>query len=67
MTADPPLSAMRTHLHDVAATLADPRVTTVDIAEQNTASTGCDYHPNVAEDQAMAAALATAVKAKLSW
>jgi lysophospholipase L1-like esterase len=67
MTADPPLSAMRTHLDDVAATLGDPRVTTVDVAEQNTATTGCDYHPNVAEDQAMAATLATAIKSRLSW
>lgn len=67
MTADPPLSAMRVHLDDIVATLGDARVTTVEIAEQDTTSTGCDYHPNVAEDQVMATTLATAVRSKLSW
>jgi lysophospholipase L1-like esterase len=67
MTADPPLSAMRTHLQNVVTTLGDARVTTVDMPGQDTSSTGCDFHPNVAEDQIMASTLATALKSRLSW
>jgi hypothetical protein len=37
------------------------------MATQDSTSTGCDYHPNVAEDRVMASALATAIKAKLGW
>jgi hypothetical protein len=29
--------------------------------------TGCDYHPNVAEDRIMADVLSTEIKGKLGW
>ncbi|MBV9945463.1 MAG: hypothetical protein JOZ69_01280 [Myxococcales bacterium] len=67
MTIDPLLSQMRAHLKKVAARAADTRLATVDIPAQDPASTGCDYHPNVAEDALMAGILAPAVRAKLGW
>jgi hypothetical protein len=70
MTADPLLAQMRMHLANVLAKVTgggDMKVTTIDLATQDTTMTGCDYHPNVAEDQKMAAALAPAIKAKLGW
>jgi lysophospholipase L1-like esterase len=67
MTSDPVLTQMRTHLSNVVSTVRDSKVTTVDLAPQDTTSTGCDYHPNVAEDKVMAGVLATAIKTKLGW
>jgi len=67
MTTDPPLTQMRTHLSNVVARMADPKVTAVDIAPQDATATGCDYHPNVAEDSIMAGVLASALKSKLGW
>jgi len=67
MTNDPMLTTMRTHLSNVVSALGDAKVTTVDMPVQDATSTGCDYHPNVAEDAAMAGVLATALKAKLGW
>lgn len=67
MTTDPLLTQMRTHLGNVVASVADPKVTTVDIAAQDATSTGCDYHPNVAEHNLMAGVLTSAVKSKLGW
>jgi lysophospholipase L1-like esterase len=67
MTSDPTLTQMRTHLTNVVSTFADPRVTTVDLATQNTATTGCDFHPDVAEDTVMAGMLAPTIKGKLGW
>jgi lysophospholipase L1-like esterase len=67
MTSDPELTQMRTHLANVVTTFADPRVVTIDLDVQDVTSTGCDYHPNVAEDRVMATALTTAIRAKLGW
>jgi hypothetical protein len=67
MTTDPLLTQMRTHLGNVVASVADPKVTTVDIAAQDATSTGCDYHPNVAEHNIRAGVLTSAVKSKLGW
>ena len=67
MTSDPMLSAMRTHLANVVTTMADAKITTVDIAAQDGTSTGCDFHPDVAEDMVMATALEAAMKPKLGW
>jgi lysophospholipase L1-like esterase len=67
MTSDPLLTAMRTHLTNVIATRADAKVIKVDIPTQDATSTGCDYHPNVPEDQKMAMALATALATQLGW
>ncbi|HXN32433.1 MAG TPA: SGNH/GDSL hydrolase family protein [Polyangiaceae bacterium] len=67
MTSDPLLTQMRAHLANVVAKTADAKVTAVDIAAQDGTMTGCDYHPNVAEDNVMAGVLVTAMKSKLGW
>lgn len=67
MTSDPLLTQMRTHLTNVVAALGDSRVTTVDLATQDATMTGCDFHPDTAEDAIMANALAPTLKAKLGW
>jgi lysophospholipase L1-like esterase len=67
MTSDPLLTTMRAHLAAVVTAAADAKVTTIDMATQDSTVTGCDYHPTVGEDQTMAAALATAIRAKLGW
>jgi lysophospholipase L1-like esterase len=67
MTSEPMLTQMRAHLKSVAATFADDRVVVVDVPTQDVTSTGCDYHPNVAGDAAMAAVLAMAIREKLRW
>jgi hypothetical protein len=67
MTSEPMLSAMRAHLVNVVSTLSDSKITTVDIAAQDGASTGCDFHPNVAEDMVMATALEAAMRPALGY
>jgi hypothetical protein len=67
MTSDPLLTTMRTHLANVVTTLGDAKVTKVDIPTQDTTMTGCDFHPDSAEDMTMAAALAPTIKTKLGW
>jgi hypothetical protein len=67
MTSDPTLTQMRTHLTNVVSTVDDPKIMTIDMATQDTSMTGCDYHPDVAEDSAMAAMLAPTIKTKLGW
>jgi lysophospholipase L1-like esterase len=67
MTSDPMLTTMRTHLANVVAAAADARVMTVNIDTQDATSTGCDYHPNVAEDTKMAQALVPTMRGKLGW
>jgi lysophospholipase L1-like esterase len=70
MTGDPMLTTMRTHIDNVVATVTgagDHKVVSIDIPTQDATSTGCDYHPNVAEDQKMADVLAPAMKTQLGW
>ena len=67
MTSDPLLTTMRTHLDNVVTRLADAKVIHVPLPVQNAASTGCDFHPNVAEDQRMAATLKTSLQMRLGW
>lgn len=67
MTGEPMLTTMRNHLDNVVKKFADAKTTHITMDTQNTASTGCDYHPNVAEDARMAATLKTALQAKLAW
>ena len=67
MTGEPMLSTMVTHLTHVVSTFADPKAVRVDLPTQDATTTGCDYHPNVAEDQKIANALATAIAARLGW
>lgn len=70
MTNEPTLTQMRTHLTNVVAAVSaggDKKVTTIDLATQDTTSTGCDYHPNVAEHEVIASALLPTIKSKLGW
>jgi lysophospholipase L1-like esterase len=67
MLGDPMLTTMRTHLAHVVTAMADSKITTIDIPTQDTSSTGCDWHPNVAEDQSMATLVTAAIRAKLAW
>lgn len=67
MTGEPMLTTMRAHLANIGKTLNDPKVFTVDLGPQDAKSTGCDYHPNVAEDGRIAGILAAALRAKLGW
>ena len=39
----------------------------INLDVQNTATTGCDYHPNVAEDRVMATRITAAIREKLGW
>jgi lysophospholipase L1-like esterase len=67
MTSGPTLTAMRAHLTHVVATMADSKVTTIDIPPQDPASTGCDFHPSAAEDALMADLVVQAIRAQLRW
>jgi Carbohydrate esterase 2 N-terminal/GDSL-like Lipase/Acylhydrolase family len=67
MTSEPLLTPFRAHIANVARATGDAKVVPVEIASQDATSTGCDYHPNVAEDQLMAGVLTKAIKAKLGW
>jgi hypothetical protein len=67
MTSDPMLTTMRTHIANVVTTFGDPKVVKIDIPTQDTSTTGCDYHPNVNEDQTMSDALAPVIKSSLGW
>jgi hypothetical protein len=67
MTADPGFTQAKTRLANVVGKAGDAKVSTFDLGVQNATSTGCDYHPNVAEDQRMANIVVAALKAKLGW
>jgi hypothetical protein len=67
MTTDPMLGTMRTHIDHVVTRMADSKIVSVRVDPQDGSTTGCDFHPNVATDQKMAAALKTALQAKLGW
>ena len=58
----------RAHLDAIAAQLADPKVTVVEIAEQAPSDGyGCGYHPSEMTQHAMASALVTAIRAATAW
>jgi hypothetical protein len=67
MTSDPLLTQLRTHIANVVSRVGDPKVSAVTMAPQDSTMTGCDYHPNVAEDRIMADVLSTEIKGKLGW
>jgi lysophospholipase L1-like esterase len=67
MSAEPSLSQVRKHLDNVVTKLGDAKVTTVPLETQDATHTGCDYHPNAAEQRRMAGVLGDAVRAKLGW
>lgn len=67
MTSGALLGAMRTHLDNVVTRFADARVGTVLLNTQDTSTTGCDYHPDVEEQQRIADTLQPALQEKLGW
>jgi lysophospholipase L1-like esterase len=67
MTAEPMRTTMVAHLANVVTKLADPKVVKIDIPVQDATSTGCDYHPNVAEDRRMAETLRAPIASRLGW
>jgi lysophospholipase L1-like esterase len=67
MTSGALLGTMRAHLDNVVARFADARVSTVLLATQDVATTGCDYHPDVEEQQRIADTLQVALQEKLGW
>jgi len=67
MSAEPGLSQMRAHLANVVSRFGDAKVTTVALDTQDAQHTGCDYHPNAAEQRRMADVIGAAVRAKLGW
>jgi lysophospholipase L1-like esterase len=67
MTSDPLLAAMRTHIDHVVTKIADAKIVQVPLEPQDSTSTGCDFHPNVAEHQKLATALKAAIQPKLNW
>jgi lysophospholipase L1-like esterase len=67
MTSDPELTKLRNHIANVIRAFGDSRVAQINLATQNTASVGCDYHPTVDEDKTMAMALSPTIRAKLGW
>ena len=67
MTSEPMLTTMVIHLSNVVSKMADPKVVKIDMPVQDATSTGCDYHPNVAEDRKMAETLRAPIASKLGW
>ncbi len=61
-------SQMRARLDAIAAHFADPKITVVEIAEQQPADgIGCDYHPSQTTQRKMAAQLVPAIRAAAGW
>jgi lysophospholipase L1-like esterase len=58
-----------TYIQSVVTTLNDPKIAyfAFDEQSQNAANQGCDGHPNVATDQAMATTLTSTISAALGW
>jgi lysophospholipase L1-like esterase len=67
MTSGPLIAPMRAHIERVATALADGKVATIELPPMDPTSTGCDYHPNVARDAAMASVMVPAIRKKLGW
>jgi len=60
-------SAIR-YIQAVVANANDPKVKYLDFGQQNTTlGTGCDYHPNTTEQQAMANVLGPAIRSAVGW
>jgi lysophospholipase L1-like esterase len=65
------LTAATMYIQEVIANAhaaGDMKVQFLDFGQQNTSlGTGCDYHPNVTEHQAMADKLVAALRSSLGW
>ncbi len=66
------VNAHLTNVVNARAALGDTKLATFDYGMQPLGSngetpTGCDWHPNIAEDQAMAAILKAKIQEKLGW
>ena len=62
------LMNVRRYIQDVVTGLADPKISTFEIATQDGSDGfGCDSHPSLARHQKMAAVVTAALKAALGW
>jgi lysophospholipase L1-like esterase len=62
------LTTVRSNLTAVVATLADPKVTTFEIAAQDGSDGyGCDWHPSRARHEKVAELVTAALKSALGW
>jgi len=67
MTGEPMLTTMNTHIANIVTAAGDPKVSALNLTTQDVSTTGCDFHPNVAEDTRIAGALADPIRVKLGW
>jgi lysophospholipase L1-like esterase len=59
---------MREYLDAIAATLSDPKIRVVEIAEQQaTDGIGCQFHPSSATQRKMAAQVVPAIRKATGW
>jgi hypothetical protein len=66
------LDTINAHLANVVAALGDDRVVTFDLGTQEMGSngeipTGCDWHPNVADNARMAEIVKARLQTHLGW
>ena len=66
-TSDAQWTSLQTALQSVVTQTGDANVTTLSIPTQDTNITGCDGHPDPAEQQSMATMLVTLLQQKLGW
>jgi len=62
------LANVRRYIQDVVTSLADPKISSFEIATQDGSDGyGCDSHPSLARHQKMAVVVTAALKAALGW
>ncbi|KAJ3041312.1 hypothetical protein HDV00_009584 [Rhizophlyctis rosea] len=67
LLGEPSLTQAKTRLANVVKTFGDAKTTTFDFGTQDGSVTGCDWHPNVAEQQKMAGILQSQLQNTLGW
>jgi lysophospholipase L1-like esterase len=60
-------SAAGAYIQQAVTAMSDPKVAFLAFPTQSPANEGCEYHPNVTEQQIMAAQLTTALQTALGW
>ena len=59
---------VRKYIQDVVTSLADPKISTFEIATQDGSDGyGCDYHPSAERHKKMATVVTAALKTALGW
>jgi hypothetical protein len=62
------LMTVRQYIESAVATLADPKISTLEISPQDgTDGYGCDWHPSLARHQKVAEVVTSALKTALGW